>query len=210
MAKVIGANKHCDGYLEGGGYVVSWCMGHLVELSPPQAYDERYGKWRYEDLPILPQEWHYEVSPSTKKQYGVLKKLTQRKDLESLICATRFFSCLYSQTLNVGRVMTPTLAMVVMRDAAIRAFKPDPFYTAELDQNRCLYCIRCAEICPKQRHNLIPGAIRIGRNAWIGSNSTILPGTFLLRNDQPAVQSLLKNPLREAAVREGDQLLQFK
>ena len=88
VAKVIGAKKRCDGYLEGGGYVVSWCVGHLVELSPPQVYDEGYGKWRYEDLPILPREWRYEVSPSTKKQFGILKKLMQRKDVESLICAT--------------------------------------------------------------------------------------------------------------------------
>ena len=80
VAKVIGANKRRDGYLEGGGYVVNWCVGHLVELSPPQAYDEKYGKWRYEDLPILPREWRYEVSPSTKKQYGILKKLMQRKE----------------------------------------------------------------------------------------------------------------------------------
>lgn len=203
LSKVIGANKRGEGYMEGGGYLVSWCVGHLVELVQPQAYDERYAKWRYEDLPILPEPWQYQVSASTKKQFGVLKKLMQRSDVESLICATdagregelifrlvyhqcgckkpverlwissmedaviregfehlkpgteydalyeaalcreradwivginatRLFSCLYGQTLNIGRVMTPTLAMVVMRDAAIQAFKPEPFYTAEL------------------------------------------------------------------------------
>ena len=203
LSKVIGANQRGDGYMEGNGYLVSWCVGHLVELSQPEAYDEKYAKWRYDDLPILPEHWQYQVSTSTKKQFGILKKLMQRKDVESLICATdagregelifrlvyhqcgckkpverlwissmedsairegfqklrpgteydalyeaalcreradwivginatRLFSCLYGQTLNVGRVMTPTLAMVVMRDAAIRAFKPEPFYSAEL------------------------------------------------------------------------------
>ena len=203
LSKVIGANQRGDGYMEGNGYFVSWCVGHLVELSQPEAYDEKYAKWRYDDLPILPDHWRYQVSASTKKQFGILKKLMQRKDVESLICATdagregelifrlvyhqcgckkpverlwissmedsairegfqklrpgteydalyeaalcreradwivginatRLFSCLYGQTLNVGRVMTPTLAMVVMRDAAIRAFKPEPFYSAEL------------------------------------------------------------------------------
>jgi len=203
LSKVIGADQRGDGYMEGNGYLVSWCVGHLVELSQPEAYDEKYAKWKYDDLPILPGHWQYQVSASTKKQFGILKKLMQRKDVESLICATdagregelifrlvyhqcgckkpverlwissmedsairegfqklrpgteydalyeaalcreradwivginatRLFSCLYGQTLNVGRVMTPTLAMVVMRDAAIRAFKPEPFYSAEL------------------------------------------------------------------------------
>ena len=203
LSKVIGADQRGDGYMEGNGYLVSWCVGHLVELSQPEAYDEKYAKWRYDDLPILPEHWQYQVSASTKKQFGILKKLMQRKDVESLICATdagregelifrlvyqqagckkpverlwissmedsairegfqklrpgteydalyeaalcrdradwivginatRLFSCLYGQTLNVGRVMTPTLAMVVMRDAAIRAFKSEPFYSAEL------------------------------------------------------------------------------
>ncbi|MBE6823202.1 MAG: DNA topoisomerase III [Ruminococcaceae bacterium] len=203
LSKVIGANQRGDGYMEGNGYLVSWCVGHLVELSQPEAYDEKYAKWRYDDLPILPEHWKYQVSASTKKQFGILKELMQRKDVESLVCATdagregelifrlvyhqcgckkpverlwissmedsairegfqklrpgteydalyeaalcreradwivginatRLFSCLYGQTLNVGRVMTPTLAMVVMRDAAIRAFKPEPFYSAEL------------------------------------------------------------------------------
>ena len=203
LSKVIGANQRGDGYMEGNGYLVSWCVGHLVELSQPETYDEKYARWRYDDLPILPEHWQYQVSASTKKQFGILKKLMQRKDVESLICATdagregelifrlvyhqcgckkpverlwissmedsairegfqklrpgteynalyeaalcreradwivginatRLFSCLYGQTLNVGRVMTPTLAMVVMRDAAILAFKPEPFYSAEL------------------------------------------------------------------------------
>ena len=203
LAKVIGANRHKEGYLEGNGYIVSWCIGHLVELSAPERYDERYSKWRLEDLPVLPEKWLYEVSQATKKQYHILKGLMERKDVESLICATdagregelifrlvynqarckkpferlwissmedtairegfeklkpeseydllyeaalcreradwivgmnatRFFSCLYGQTLAVGRVMTPTLAMVVMRDAQIAAFKPEPFWTVQI------------------------------------------------------------------------------
>lgn len=203
LAKVLGANKHCDGYLEGNGFIVSWCVGHLVELSAPEAYNEAYAKWKLDDLPILPQEWKYQVSASTRKQFWILKDLMKREDVKSLICATdagregelifrlvynqchckkpferlwissmedsailegfenlksgteydalyeaalcreradwivgmnatRLFSCLYGLTLNVGRVMTPTLAMVVMRDAEITAFKPQPFYTVQI------------------------------------------------------------------------------
>ena len=88
LSKVIGADRRGDGYMEGNGYLVSWCVGHLVELSQPEAYDEKYAKWRYDDLPILPEHWQYQVSTSTKKQFGILKKLMLRKDVESLICAT--------------------------------------------------------------------------------------------------------------------------
>ena len=204
IAKVICATKRHDGYLEGNGYVVSWCVGHLVELVNPEGYDEKYNKWNYDDLPILPKKWKYEVSASTRKQFAVLKKLMKRDDVESLVCATdagregelifrlvyhqcgcrkpferlwissmedsaikkgfenlepstkydslyesalcreradwivginatRLFSCLYHQTLNVGRVMTPTLAMVVMREASISAFKQESFYTVQLE-----------------------------------------------------------------------------
>lgn len=204
LARVIGADKRQDGYLEGGGYLVSWCVGHLVELSAPERYDERFAKWRLEDLPILPERWLYEVSQATMKQYQILKTLMERSDVTSLVCATdagregelifrlvynqtrckkpferlwissmedaairegfeklkpgtqydplyeaalcreradwivgmnatRLFSCLYGQTLAVGRVMTPTLAMVVMRDAQIAAFKPEPFWTVQIN-----------------------------------------------------------------------------
>lgn len=88
VAKVIGAGKRCDGYLEGGGYLVSWCVGHLVELARSESYGEYYARWRKEDLPILPEEWKYQVSAATKKQIGILKKLMQRPDVESLICGT--------------------------------------------------------------------------------------------------------------------------
>lgn len=200
IASVIGANTRKDGYLEGNGWLVSWCVGHLVELMMPEDYEEKYGKWKMEDLPIFPENWKYTVSSSTRKQFGILKDLMDRSDVESLVCATdagregelifrlvyeqagcrkpfyrlwissmedqairdgfsslrsseeydalyqaalcreradwlvginatRLFSCLYHQTLNVGRVMTPTLAMVVERDTEIRNFVSEPFYT---------------------------------------------------------------------------------
>ena len=203
IGKVLGASKRCDGYLEGGGYLVSWCVGHLVELAQPEAYGETYAKWRLEDLPILPEKWRYQVSVSTKKQFQVLKELMSREDVASIVeatdagregelifrlvyhqckckkpferlwissmedaairegfaslrpgteydalyeaalCreradwivginATRLFSCKYGPTLNVGRVMTPTLAMVCDREAAISGFRSEPFYTVQL------------------------------------------------------------------------------
>ena len=199
IAKVIGADKKEDGYLEGNGYIVSWCVGHLVELASPESYDEKYEKWRYGDLPILPTDWKYQISAATRKQFAILKTLMEREDVTSLVkatdagregelifrlvyhqakckkpferlwissmedqaisdgfshlkngreyddlyraalCreradwivgmnATRLFSTLYGQTLNVGRVMTPTLAMIVQREAEIDGFKPEPIY----------------------------------------------------------------------------------
>ena len=88
LARVLGANKRYDGYLEGNGYLVSWCIGHLVELSPPESYHESYARWSLADLPILPAAWRYQVSPSTKKQFSILRQLMQRKEVKSLICAT--------------------------------------------------------------------------------------------------------------------------
>ena len=202
-AKVLGATNRKDGYLEGNGYLVSWCVGHLVELAPPNIYDAKYVKWSIADLPILPERWQYLVSASTKKQFGILQKLMHRPDVDSVICATdagregelifrlvyqqagckkpvfrlwlssmeenairegfahlkpsteydalynaalcreradwmvginasRLFSCLYGQPLAVGRVMTPVLAMTVVREAAIAAFVPEKFYTVAL------------------------------------------------------------------------------
>ena len=92
-AKVLGVQGRQDGYLEGSGYIVSWCIGHLVELAPPSTYDEKYVKWNVADLPILPQRWQYLVSASTKKQFGILKKLMHRADVESIICATDAGQC---------------------------------------------------------------------------------------------------------------------
>ena len=87
-AKVLGATSRKDGYLEGNGYLVSWCVGHLVELAPPNIYDEKFVKWNITDLPILPQKWQYLVSTSTKKQFGILKNLMNRPDVDSIVCAT--------------------------------------------------------------------------------------------------------------------------
>ena len=200
ISKVLGATARRDGYLEGGGYLISWCVGHLVELAPPGAYDPRLERWNRADLPILPERWQYLVSSSTKKQFDVLCKLMHRADVDRIVCATdagregelifrlvyhqcgcrkpvsrlwissmedaairagfenlkpsteydslykaalcreradwlvginatRLFSCLHGVTLNVGRVMTPTLAMTVEREAVIAAFRPEPFYT---------------------------------------------------------------------------------
>ena len=203
-AKVLGAHGRQDGYLEGSGYLISWCVGHLVELAPPSAYGERYVKWNIADLPILPEKWQYLVSTSTKKQFSVLKKLLHRADVETVVNScdagregelifrlvyeqagcrkpvsrlwlssmednairegfanlkpsteydalyqaalcreradwmvgincSRLFSCLYGRPLAVGRVMTPTLAMTVEREAAIAAFVPEKFYTVALE-----------------------------------------------------------------------------
>ena len=95
IAKVIGADKREDGYLEGNGYIVSWCVGHLVELASPESYDEKYEKWRYDDL--------YRAA-----------LCRERADWIVGMNATRLFSTLYGQTLNVGRVMTPTLACYIV------------------------------------------------------------------------------------------------
>jgi DNA topoisomerase-3 len=88
IAAVLGANRRGDGYVEGNGYIVSWCVGHLVELAQADAYDEKYSKWSYDDLPILPKNWQYIISAGTKKQYGVLKKLMADKNVDTVICAT--------------------------------------------------------------------------------------------------------------------------
>ena len=85
IAGVIGADQKRDGYMEGNGYLVSWCVGHLVELAPPNVYDDKYVKWSIADLPILPQKWQYLVSASTKKQFGILQKLMHRPDVDSIV-----------------------------------------------------------------------------------------------------------------------------
>ena len=84
-AKVLGVRERHDGYLEGGGYIVSWCIGHLVELSEPEEYNIRYSKWEYADLPIIPDDWKYRVSSGTQKQFEILKKLMARKDVTGVI-----------------------------------------------------------------------------------------------------------------------------
>ena len=204
IAAVLGASEKKKGYLEGNGYLVSWCVGHLVELAVPSEYDEKYAKWRTEDLPILPQDWQYTVIESTKTPFSVLCTLMNDSRVTSIICATdagregelifrlvyslcgctkpvkrlwisslegaaiaegfrnlrsaseydllyhaalcraqadwlvginatRLYSIQYHQLLNIGRVMTPTLALLVEREAQIQAFRSTPFYTVRLD-----------------------------------------------------------------------------
>ena len=203
IAAVLGANERKDGYFMGSGYIVSWCFGHLAELAEAAAYDEKYAKWRYDNLPILPESWQYSVARDKAKQLALLNTLMHREDVSEVInacdagregesifrtvyllnkcdkpmkrlwissmedtairkgfetlkdgsayddlyasalCrskadwlvginATRLFSVLYHRTLNVGRVVSPTLALIVQREAEIDAFKPEPFYTVTL------------------------------------------------------------------------------
>ena len=203
LATVLGATERKDGYLEGSGYLVSWCVGHLLELAQPEAYKEQYAKWRYEDLPILPENWKYEVPKDKKTQLALLCRLMKDKRVDSVVCATdagregelifrlvyeyagcnkpmerlwissmedaairegfdhlrpgsdydklydaavcragadwliginatRLFSVLYGVTLNVGRVMSPTLALLVQRESDIESFISKPFYVPEI------------------------------------------------------------------------------
>lgn len=88
IAKVIGATTRRDGYMEGNNYIVSWCVGHLVGLADASSYDERYAKWRYSDLPIVPAEWLFEVPRDKEKQFEVLKNLMNDNRVTELVCAT--------------------------------------------------------------------------------------------------------------------------
>ena len=204
IAAALGVKGKQDGYIEGGGYLISWCVGHLVQLAEAAAYGEQYRKWQLDSLPILPEEWQYAVDPDKGKQFATLKELMHRADVSevvnacdagregelifrfvyevagckkpmrrlwissmedgaikagfaslkdgreydalfaSALCrakadwliginATRLFSCLYNRTLNVGRVQTPTLKMLVDRDAAISTFKKEKYYHVRLD-----------------------------------------------------------------------------
>ena len=203
IAAVLGAKEKKDGFLTGSGYIVSWCVGHLVGLSEAAAYGEQYKKWSFDSLPILPEEWQYAVDPDKGKQFKTIKELMHRADVSevvnacdagregelifrfvyevagckkpmrrlwissmedgaikagfaslkdgqeydalfaSALCrakadwliginATRLFSVLYNHTLNVGRVQTPTLKMLVDRDAAITTFKKEKYYHVRL------------------------------------------------------------------------------
>ena len=204
LAAVIGATVRKDGYLEGNGWRVSWCVGHLAGLADADVYNPDYAKWRYDDLPILPEHWQMVVGKDKKKQFAVLKQLMNAPDVTEVvnacdagregelifrsvyelagcskpmkrlwissmedsairegfanlrpgseydglhqaalcrakadwlvgISATRLFSVLYHRTLNIGRVMSPTLALIVQREAEIDTFKPVPFYTVVLE-----------------------------------------------------------------------------
>jgi len=204
IAKVLGANLRKDGYIEGNNYIISWCVGHLIGMSNPESYDEKYRKWNIEDLPIFPDNYKYEVSKYTKKQYGILRKLLTDKKVREVINAcdaaregelifrlvynqakckkpvkrlwissmedraieegfnnlkdgreyenlyqsalarsqadwlvgmnlSRYYSCLYTNNYSVGRVQTPTLAMVVARDKAIRNFVKEKYFTVQIN-----------------------------------------------------------------------------
>ena len=204
IAAVIGAKQKHDGYFTGGGYTVSWCLGHLAELSDASAYNADYAKWNRKDLPIIPENFRFTVAPDKRKQFDVLRELLRSPEIsevinacdagregelifrtvyymagctkpmkrlwissmedaairegfqnlrpgrdydglhQSALCraradwlvginATRYFSLLYGRTLNIGRVMSPTLALLVQREAEISAFVPEPFYTVQLD-----------------------------------------------------------------------------
>ncbi len=204
IAEVVGITKMKGRYMEGNGYLVSWCVGHLVELAQPESYGERWKKWTYGSLPVKPEKWQYEVKPDTREQYEVLAGLMHREDVDCVICATdagregelifrlvyemagcskpvkrlwissmeekairdgfdnlrpgeaydclyasalcrqradwlvgingtRLFTVLYgNRVLKVGRVQTPTLAMLAKREEEIRNFKKERYYSVHI------------------------------------------------------------------------------
>ena len=204
IAAVLGVNESRDGYLQGKGMLVTWCVGHLVELAMPEDYNKEYAHWQYKDLPIIPERWKYNVSKESAKQFGIVRSLMNDDHVDEIICATdagregelifrlvyekagcrkpvrrlwissmeesairegihdmknmsaydnlyaaalcraqadwligmnatRLYSLLYGPTLHIGRVMTPTLAMLAERESAIDHFEPETFYTIKLD-----------------------------------------------------------------------------
>lgn len=204
IADVLGALDRQDGYFEGGGYLVSWCVGHLIELAEPESYGEQWKKWTYESLPVNPEHWQYEIKEDTKEQYDVLYGLLHDSRVDEVVCATdagregelifrlvynmasckkpmkrlwissmeesairegfdnlkpgsdyehlyhsalcrqeadwlvgingtRLFTVLYGgKVLKVGRVQTPTLAMLVEREAKIMNFKKEQYFMAHI------------------------------------------------------------------------------
>ena len=206
IGKVLGASSRKDGYLEGNNYIVSWCVGHLVGLADASSYDERFAKWRYSDLPIVPEEWLFEVPKDKQKQFKVLRDLMRDKRVTELVCATdagregelifrlvykkagctkpfkrlwissledsairegfahlrssdeydrlyeaalarskadwivgingtRLFSTLYHKKLVVGRVQTPTLAMLVEREGKISTFHKEKYFNVHIGKD---------------------------------------------------------------------------
>ena len=125
LSKVLGATARRDGYMEGGGWLVSWCVGHLVELAPADTYDPRYSKWAYDDLPILPDPWQFQVLPDTKKQFNILHQLMRRDDVEAVICATdagREGELIFRLTYNLCGCTKPIKRLWIssMEESAIR------------------------------------------------------------------------------------------
>ena len=232
IGKVLGATSRKDGYLEGEGYLVSWCVGHLVGLADASVYDQRYAKWRYDDLPIIPEEWLYEVPKDKMQQFKVLSALMKDKRVTELVCATdagregelifrlvyqkagcrkpfkrlwissledsairdgfqhlrdssefdrlyeaalsrskadwivgingtRLFSTLYHKKLVVGRVQTPTLAMLVERDGKITTFRKEKYFNVHIQKDSLKASLeklkteeeakRIAEACDKKQ-----------------------------------------------------------
>ena len=202
-AKALGVKGKKDGYMENNEFIITWCVGHLITLSDPSVYDEKYKKWNYDDLPILPPNFKYQISKDKEKQFKVVKWLMNRKDVTEIVngcdagregelifrlvymqagcdkpfsrlwissmedsairegmanlktrsefdnlyysalCrmwadwivginATRLFSLLYRKTLNIGRVQTPTLAMLTERYNQITFFKEEKFYKVNI------------------------------------------------------------------------------
>ena len=204
LSSVVGANKTNKGCIEGGGYIVSWCVGHLVGLKNPNEYGCGWEqKWSFSQLPMIPDSWQFKVTESTKEQFGIVKALMGRDDVSEIICATdadregecifryvyqmarcrkpvkrlwvsfleesairqalsnmkpmsaydnlfyagfsrakadwivgmngsRLFSCRYGGKLNIGRVQTPTLAMLVKRDYDVKHFVKQKYFTADI------------------------------------------------------------------------------
>ncbi|MET2015188.1 DNA topoisomerase 3 [Enterococcus faecalis] len=234
IAKVLGAKNRQNGYMEGNGYIISWCVGHLVGLVSPEFYDEKYKKWDMEDLPIFPKEFKYYVLPKVKKQFSILKTLMNRKDINEVINAcdagregelifrlvykqakckkdikrlwissmedraikegfeklkeghdydnlfasatarakadwlvgmnlSRLYSLLYKQNYSVGRVQTPTLALMVKREGDIQSFKKEKYYIVELDLDD--FSLTTERIdnpdIAEQLKNLVPETIKI-------------------------------------------------
>lgn len=127
IAKVIGANRHRgEGFTEGNGYIVSWCYGHLVSLASPEEYDKRYEKpWKFENLPILPEEFKWTIAESTASQYENLKTLMERPDVDEIICATdagREGECVFRYVYNLAGCTKPFKRLWIssMTDEAIR------------------------------------------------------------------------------------------
>ena len=234
IAKVIGAKNKKDGYYDGNDYRVSWCVGHLVQMANPDSYDEKYKKWRIEDLPIIPKEYKYEIVNTTKKQFNILKKLMNSKEVDTIINAcdagregeaifrlvymkanckkkierlwissmedsaikegfnnlkdgkyydnlfdsakaraiadwlvgmnmSRLYSCLYDENYSIGRVQTPTLAMIVDRDFEIENFKKEKYYTVEIELDKFMLSTNRIDnrVIAEQLINLIGNTIKI-------------------------------------------------
>ena len=225
-AAVLGVKGRQDGYLEGRGYLISWCFGHLWGLADAVAYDPKYKKWNQTDLPILPTTWQYQLLPGSQKQMALLRRLMDRADVteivnacdpgregelifrnvynlaqctkpmlrlwvssmedeairegfahlrpglafngvyEAALCraqadwlvginATRLFSTAYHRTLVIGRVISPTLSMVVNREQEIAGHKPETFYRV---------CLTCEGLCSSRK-----SWIRHRRKLWLPS-----------------------------------------